>query len=274
MNILEEIINSYQSMSIDKEKIVEKIDKIKSESSINNKEGKILIEPFGEIIFPYTELGSVKSPDLINYYEMIMFSYYLSSKKKYKKVADIGSNIGLHSIILKKCNYIVEAYEPDPNTSKILKSNLIKNDIDDVVINNEAVSGFNGNAEFTKINNNITGSHISGSKNKVYGEVEKFNVKVVSLKDICKKFDFIKLDIEGVEEEAILSLEKEDLKKTDIMVEIHTSDKTKKIFEHLKNKQIDSYSQKNLWKKVTSLDHMPLDYTEGSLFISLNEMKW
>ena len=35
MNILEEIINSYQNMSIDKDKIIVRINKIKSESLIN-----------------------------------------------------------------------------------------------------------------------------------------------------------------------------------------------------------------------------------------------
>ena len=35
MNILQEIINYYQNMSIDKEKIIVRINKIKSESLIN-----------------------------------------------------------------------------------------------------------------------------------------------------------------------------------------------------------------------------------------------
>ena len=274
MNIIEEIIKSYQASSINKIEIENKINELKLKSSITNEKGKILIEPFGEVIFPYRELGAIKSPDLINYYEMIMFAYYFSKKNKYKKVADVGSNIGLHSIILNKCDYDVEAYEPDPNTSEMLEENLLKNNIKNVKINNDAISGFNGTAEFTKINNNITGSHISGSKNNVYGGIEKFKVNVLSLQDICKKFDFIKLDIEGAEEEAILSLEKKDIEKTDIMVEIHTFEKTKKIFNHLTKSEIDIYSQKNLWKKVNSLDEMPVDYKEGSIFISKNKMIW
>jgi FkbM family methyltransferase len=274
MSILEQIIKSYKEKSIDVSHLEFLIHNLKEASSINSKDGEITIDPIGTIKFPYYELGSVKSPDLINFYEMIMFSFYWNMKNKYKKIADIGSNIGLHSIILKKCGYEVEAYEPDVSTSKILKSNLEKNQIFDVKINNIAVSGFDGEAEFIKINNNITGNHITGSKSKVYGDTNTYKVEVISLSKLCDQFDLIKLDIEGAEDQAICNLKKDNLMGTDIIVEIHDFQKSKKIFDHLNSQKIKCFAQKNNWLEVTTIDQMPKDYTEGALFISLNQMSW
>lgn len=274
MSIIENIIKSYKTKTLNEDDLKTQISLLKDKSTICSENGEIVIDPIGKIKFPYYELGSVKSTDLINLYEMIMFSFYWNMRLKYKRVADVGSNIGLHSIILKKCGYDVEAFEPDENTSKILKSNLDKNGIIDVKINNKAISGYDGKAEFIRINNNITGNHISGSKSNVYGDIDKYKVEVVSLAKLCSNFDLIKLDIEGAEDDAITSLKKDDLNNTDIIVEIHDFKKSQKIFEHLKNQKIKCFAQKNNWLEVSTLEQMPKDYTEGALFISLNQMTW
>jgi len=276
MNIINDIINSYRKNNFVTEDFEYRIKSLKNASSLDKKEnGFVKIEPFGKINFPYVELGKIKSSDLINLYEIILFAYYWSAKNKYQKVADVGSNIGLHSIILKKCGLKVVSYEPDIETSVFLKNNLNKNDITDVDIVNKAVSGFNGTAEFIKIKDNVTGNHILGSKEKVYGDIKKFNVEVVSLSNLCRDFDLIKLDIEGAEDQAISSLCYEDLRNTDILVEIHSFDKTKKIFQHLKDNNIECFAQKNLWKKVKTIEEMPKNYKEGALFISTKgKMSW
>lgn len=273
-SIIEKIIDCYRKKKINFKDFELKIKDLKFHSSINTKNGLINIEPIGKIIFPYYELGLVKSADLINFYEMVMFAFYWKSKSSYKRVADVGSNIGLHSIILSKCGFYVEAFEPDQNTSKILKSNLELNNINNFKIHNKAVSGFDGKAEFVKINNNITGSHILGSKKNIYGDIEKYEVEVVALSKLCSHFDLIKLDIEGAEDSAILSLVKKDINKTDIIVEIHSYEKSKKILEHLKKEEIRCFSQKNNWAEVKSLEQMPKDYTEGALFISSKPIIW
>jgi FkbM family methyltransferase len=276
MNIINDIIKSYRKNSFAVDDFEQRIKSLKQKSSLQDKDnGFIKIEPFGKINFPYVELGKVKSSDLINLYEIILFAYYWSAKDKYKKVADVGANIGLHSIILKKSGFKVVSYEPDIETSVLLKNNLNKNGIIDVEIVNKAVSGFNGIAEFIKIKNNVTGSHISGSKQKVYGDVKKFNIECISLSNLCGDFDLIKLDIEGAEDQSILSLSYKDLKKCDIMVEIHSLEKSKKIFQHLNDNKINCFAQKNLWKKVKSIKDMPKNYKEGALFISTKEkMSW
>ena len=37
-----------------------------------------------------------------------MFAFYYRNREFHKKVADIGANIGLHSIVLSKCGFEVE----------------------------------------------------------------------------------------------------------------------------------------------------------------------
>ena len=42
-------------------------------------------------------------------------------------MADIGANIGLHTIVLSKLGYKVDSYEPDEKHFKLLIKNLKKN---------------------------------------------------------------------------------------------------------------------------------------------------
>ena len=56
------------------------------------KQGKGFIqgELFGEIHFPYKEMGAINTLHLFGLDELIIFSYYIINKGRYKKVADIG----------------------------------------------------------------------------------------------------------------------------------------------------------------------------------------
>ena len=84
-------------------------------SNLNNgKPGKDSLLPFGDLDFPYREMGAINTLHLFGLDELIIFSYYWANKFRYKKVADLGANIGLHSIILSKFGYNVTSYEPDP----------------------------------------------------------------------------------------------------------------------------------------------------------------
>ena len=58
----------------------------------------------GEINLPYFSMGAINSTHLFGLDELILFSFYNNTKKIYKKVADLGANIGLHSIVLS--NYL------------------------------------------------------------------------------------------------------------------------------------------------------------------------
>jgi hypothetical protein len=81
----------------------------------------IEFDPFGRLVFPYHNMGAVDSLNLFDIDELIIFSFYWANRNRYKRVVDIGANIGLHSILLSKCGYEVRSFEPDPEHFKILQ---------------------------------------------------------------------------------------------------------------------------------------------------------
>jgi len=231
--------------------------------------------PFGKISLPHFKMGAVASLDLFGLDEVIIFSYYYNNRNRYNKVADIGANIGLHSILMSKCGYKVEAYEPDPKHIKIMEKNFKLNSVDSVNLNQVAVSDVKHKTKFLRVLGNTTSSHIAGSKDNPYGNLETFDVDVVSAKEIFKNSDFIKMDVEGEEAKIISSTTKENWENVDMILEVGTESNKKVIYDHLKSIDVNMFSQKLAWKKVQVIDDMPASYKEGSLFVSQdNQMLW
>lgn len=232
------------------------------------KKKKIELSIFGKIIFPFFSMGSINSLHLFGLDEIILFCYYFSSRKKYKKVADIGGNIGLHSIIMSRFFEKVDCYEPDTNHVKKIKENLKLNKIKNVKVVKKAVSNKNGSVEFLRVLGNTTGSHILGAKKNPYGKLKKFKVLCLNFSKIIRDYDFIKIDAEGEEAKIIKKTCHKDWDNVDIVLEIGTGKNAKDIFKHLNNLGVSMYSQKKNWKKVTKIKDMPFSYKEGSLFAS------
>lgn len=230
--------------------------------------------PFGEISLPYFKMGAIDSLDLFGLDEMIIFSYYYNNKNKYKKVSDLGANIGLHSILMSKSGYQVEAYEPDPTHIEMLEKNFKLNSIDLVNLNQVAVSDVDYKAKFVRVLGNTTSSHIAGAKDNAYGDLETYDVDVVSAKEIFKNSDFIKMDVEGGEAKIILSTTREDWGNVDMIMEVSEKNRVA-IYDHLSSIGVNMFSQKKAWKKAEVVDDLPANYKEGSLFVSLdNKMHW
>lgn len=234
------------------------------------------LNKIGRINLPYVSMGEINSTHLFGLDELIIFSFYLKNKERYRKVYDIGANIGLHSIVLSKAGYEVVSYEPDPLHYKLLIENLDLNLASSKVeARNKAVSTDVGELEFIRVLGNTTGSHLSGAKKDPYGDLEKFKVEVDSFREIMKDADLLKIDVEGHEGVILTSTHREDWVDTDAIVEIGTSENAKLVFEHMQKNGINLFSQKKSWEKVERLEDMPISYKEGSLFVSLNKsMPW
>tara|TARA_B110000977_G_C10957523_1_gene447221 strand:+ start:16 stop:867 length:852 start_codon:yes stop_codon:yes gene_type:complete len=224
---------------------------------------------FGKIVFPYYSMGKDNSFNLFNANELVVFYIYLKGKKKYKNVADMGANLGLHSIILNKCGYNVTSFEPDPITFSKLKTNIKLNKIKNIKLVNKAVYTNNKTVKFTRVFDNMFSSHISCEKSS-YGIKKEIIVKTVKTSELIEKFDFIKIDIEGSESKVIRSIGRKNFFSTDIIVEIGNKKNAKEIFDFLKKNKLKSYSQKNNFKLVSNLKMMPISHKEGTLFISQN----
>ncbi len=246
------------------------------EESFAGDEGDpISFEPFGEIRFPYFRMGAVDSMNLFDLDELILFSFYHASRERYRCVADIGANLGLHSLLLARCGFEVRSYEPDPVHADLLQANLDRNDVRNVTLHSAAVSAEDGEMEFVRVKGNTTGSHLAGAKSNPYGDLDRFPVEVVAIGPILRWADLIKLDAEGHEDVILAATEPADWQGTDAVVEVGSPENADVVFEHFRGTGIQLFAQQLDWERVESREQMPESYKHGSLFISGRDaMPW
>lgn len=223
----------------------------------------------GEVVMPYTRMGAINSTHLFGLDELILFSYYASRAGHYQRVADLGANIGLHSILLAKLGYQVDCFEPDPLHIIRLRENLrINRLVDRLTVHGVAVSDRAGSVEFCRVLGNTTSSHISGAKAAPYGELETLTVDTVDIRAVMKNVDFLKIDVEGHEANLIEATGVDDWNGREAVVEIGSAENAARIFTHLRAIGVNIFSQKIGWRRVANCDQLPTSYREGSVFIS------
>ena len=241
----------------------------------NSKSGHESFEPFGDLHFPYREMGAINTIHLFGLDELIIFSYYWANKSRYKNVADLGANIGLHSLIMDKCGFSINSFEPDPIHVGVFQENIVNNKSVNITINQKAISDKSGTMDFIRVLGNTTGSHLAGAKEDPYGELETFSVETSDINAVLLNNDFVKMDIEGQEATAILSTKKDTWANVEMILEVGTEKNAKIIFEYLNEINVNMFSQKTGWNKVSDLADVPTSYKEGSLFLSVaDEMSW
>ena len=241
----------------------------------SSKSGHESFEPFGDLHFPYREMGAINTIHLFGLDELIIFSYYWVNKSRYKNVADLGANIGLHSLIMDKCGFSINSFEPDPIHVGVFQENIVNNKSVNITINQKAISDKSGTMDFIRVLGNTTGSHLAGAKEDPYGELETFSVETSDINAVLLNNDFVKMDIEGQEATAILSTKKDTWANVEMILEVGTEKNAKIIFEYLNEINVNMFSQKTGWNKVSDLADVPSSYKEGSLFLSVaDEMSW
>ncbi len=239
------------------------------------KSGHESFEPFGDLYFPYREMGAINTIHLFGLDELIIFSYYWANKSRYKNVADLGANIGLHSLIMDKCGFSINSFEPDPIHVGVFQENIANNKSVNITINQKAISDKSDTLDFIRVLGNTTGSHLAGAKEDPYGELETFSVETSDINTVLLNNDFVKMDIEGQEATAILSTKKDTWANVEMILEVGTEKNAKIIFEYLNEINVNMFSQKTGWNKVSDLTDVPTSYKEGSLFLSVaDEMSW
>ena len=228
----------------------------------------------GCLHLPFYSMGAINSTHLFGLDEFLIFSFYRKNINRYKAVADLGANIGLHSILLSKLGFTVDSFEPDPEHLKRIELNINLNGVAPNIIP-AAVSIDDGQTEFTRVVGNTTGSHLSGSKEDPYGDLERFSVPTRSFRSILSQHDFLKIDVEGHEANIICSTSPQDWSSSDAILEVGSMINAERIFNHFANSGINLFAQSLSWEKVSSFEDMPSSYKDGSLFISSkDEMPW
>lgn len=130
-------------------------------------------------------------------------------------IVEIGANIGYYALIEAKLirgqGYIY-AFEPSPYNLNLLKRNTDLNNYHNVEIYPKAVGAMKGREKFfIASRSNLSGFIKREDMSDMYGEKGKdsIDVEIVKLDDFLKdkKVDFIRMDIEGYEKEALKGLE-------------------------------------------------------------------
>ena len=236
-----------------------------------NKPEILTLGEIGNLYFPYFQMGNVDSVKLFGIDELILFSFYYANRNRYKKTLDLGANIGLHTLVMKKLGFQVTSYEPDlihlAQIEKVMKLNNLSTE----GLTPRAISDKRGTMEYIRILGNTTGSHLLGSKEEVYGPTEIVSVEVDDILEVLNqgKFDFVKMDVEGHEVVLLNRITAQAIATTDIMLEIGSEKNAKEIFATLFEKKIPGYAQKINWGRVEKLEDLPSHHTHGSLFLSM-----
>jgi FkbM family methyltransferase len=247
--------------------LLEELPNIHSSTSDEN----IVLGELGTLVFPYFSMGEISSSNLFGLDELILFSFYFANRNKYKKVLDLGANIGLHTLVMKKLGFETVSYEPDSVHLSQINRVLTLNGFSNSGVRPKAISSRSGSMEYLRVLGNTTGSHLLGSKDGVYGPTDIVSVQVDDILEVLQieKFDFVKMDVEGHEVTLLERITPNSMEKTDIMLEIGSHKNAVAIFQILKEKNIPAYSQKTNWNLVQSFEDLPSHHTQGSLYLSL-----
>jgi len=188
---------------------------------------------------------------------------YLFSKliKKGNVSYDLGANNGIHTLLMAKLvgsTGKVISFEPIDDNIKEIESNYSLNNLSNISIADFAVSNYTGTTVFKLGLHNKQGS-LTGINNQGGREI---NVKVTTLDDFIEKGnpapDFMKIDIEGAESDALSGMEKHFSKvKPMVIVELHSKEQDKKVGEFFKRQGYEVYRlEKNYTNNDLQLKHL------------------
>jgi len=171
-------------------------------------------------------------PSFFSAFEEIFIKkiYQFETSSDEPVIIDMGANIGLSAIFFKQLypKAKISAYEADKNIFEILSKNLDNNGFEDVEKYNLAVWNTNDTLFFKA--DNADGGHVSDDDSGM-------SVKAVDFNEILSNYDrvdFLKMDIEGAENEMFDKIA-ENLHKVDnIFLEYHAfKDSPQKLGEFL-----------------------------------------
>jgi FkbM family methyltransferase len=139
-------------------------------------------------------------------------NYTISEIPKWVKkgglALDVGAHVGIITLILSRLVGVsgkVVSFEPDPFTSKFFDKNLNWNKISNVTLVRAGVGKKDGNSRLYRSSEDPADNRLFNSDNRS----ESVKIKVVALDSRIKdKVDFIKIDVQGLENDVILGASK------------------------------------------------------------------
>ncbi len=139
----------------------------------------------------------------------VVEDYKMRESRESQVVFDVGANIGLFSLYahMKQPNSRIFTIEANPGTFQILKKNIIENSLQTTVqIFNLALSAEIGKISF--FSSPVSGwssiFNLRGAQDGQQCAVDSINLSAFCKREGVQKIDFLKMDIEGAEYDAIL----------------------------------------------------------------------
>lgn len=272
-SLLEELADGHRKHSPASHWWQEKNEELQQELTLLDRclkeQDTLILGHLGELQVPQVDMGFVSTKNLFELNELILFAYYHRSASRYSRVTDCGANIGVHSMVLAKLGYFVDAYEPDPLHYTILEKNLVGNDLlARVSPHQAAVTVENGIYDFVRILNNTTASCLTMSTKIPYGPSEMIRVVGVSIVEAIQESDLVKLDVEGVETFLIAAITVQGDFRGDILAEVGSAKNAGVLWELLRDSEWSIFTQKYNWRRAQSFHQLPTSHREGSVFIT------
>lgn len=271
---------------IELEKMVKRIINKACNSLHDGQYVEVNLGVIGKIHYPYYIYKTLTSLDLLSIEDLFLFSRYYIENQKNRIFIDIGSNIGLHTVIAKLIGFKVLSFEPDPETFEINKKFLLQNKIDflelekfhaeslsenfnvsDVVLVNSAVSNFIGTSTFNRFLDNPTGNHLDGRKRNIYGNVSEVVVNVTNLSKI-QSDALIKVDAEGEDAQILESILNGDKLTGKCYLCDWRTETRETIFNHLVAYKLSSFNP-FIDKHIYSLNDLPIEKSADFICIDL-----
>lgn len=154
--------------------------------------------------------------------------YVFSCKTDTPFIIDCGAHIGL-SVLYFKRRYPrahIIAFEPNPQTFQVLEQNIKQNHLQNVQLVNAAVGDSEGEIPFFVRQDSTMTWGDTSLKGAIVGSEEQWrttSVHAVRLSSyITRHVDYLKLDIEGMEEIVLREIEKKLPLITEIRIEFHS----------------------------------------------------
>ncbi|MCD6096625.1 MAG: FkbM family methyltransferase [Thermoprotei archaeon] len=171
-------------------------------------------------------------------------------------IIDAGAHVGLFSIMASLFAKEVIAIEPHPINFMLLKANMRRNNIRNVVTLNRALWPIRGQYELFEGNSSDKNTLLPNGCNAY-----TYKVSTVTLSDLIKKYgeiDLLKMDIEGAEFPVIMHAKNEELKCINAIVgELHFKyGNVKRILNRLKKAGFSvRYFYLPLWERRAKFEY-------------------
>jgi FkbM family methyltransferase len=122
-------------------------------------------------------------------------------------IFDCGANLGMATLYFKWLypQARIEAFEPDPNTFKVLQNNVARNRLADVVTHNCALWSEDGSVDFFVNPSDPGALTMSTNSSRRVGECIQVPSRRLS-EFVRGPIDFLKLDVEGAEHHVLCDL--------------------------------------------------------------------